>query len=134
MTRKLLLSIALIASVLFENPAVACLAPNFERWVFVEQRPVEIPSGLTLVRVDVPASIETWGMIELTVLEGDVPLRVGSRLLISPGIDSSCSRWGAVGRRAYALGVITFDEDGRGFFAAIQQRNPDYEQDRRGRP
>ncbi|HYJ52394.1 MAG TPA: hypothetical protein VEW04_04415 [Allosphingosinicella sp.] len=127
MNRKALLSVALVGAFIAEHPASACMAPNFEQWVFVESRPGEVPYGLTLIQVEVPATIDRWGMIEVAVIDGDMPWHAGSRLRINPGSYSSCSRWGVVGRRAYVLGVMTFGEQGEPFLAVVQQPNPNYE-------
>jgi len=129
MTRFIQALVIGFCAALGATPADACLAWNFERWVFIGTPPADVPDGLIRIRVDVPDKIEAWGMIEVNVVEGEHAVREGDRIRISPGLWTSCSRWGVTGSPAYVIGVLSIDSAGRRFLAAVQQRRPDHEQD-----
>lgn len=124
MNRKVQIAATLV-SLAVASPAQACLASNFEDWVFVKNRPASVPKGLSLVRVRVPQQLTAWEVTEFDLLETQDHWYAAKRIKVSPGIESSCSRWGRTGGPAYALGVMTFDEKGNWMLAAVQQPNPE---------
>lgn len=102
------------------SPANACMARNFERWVFLERPPVEVADGLEVLEVEAPKDLSEWKIVEVEVRYRDSPNR-RSIVRVNPGPYTSCSRWGITGRRAFVTGVLTYGLDGRQFFAAVQR-------------
>lgn len=105
-------------------PAEACMAANFETWVFVSTPPRDVPRGLSVFEVVVPVKVQDFKQVEVDLVPRSYyrePGYLEPKLRISAGRWSSCSRWGVTGRRAFVVGILTYDALGQEFLAAVQQ-------------
>lgn len=104
-------------------PAHACMARKFEDWVFAPTPPTNVPIGLMVLKVVPPTNIidGPWNAIEVKLAEPVVGYD-GKVIWISPGLYSTCSRWGTVGKTAYVVGHWSVDKEGRELFSALDQK------------
>jgi hypothetical protein len=120
--RTALAYLACAAGVFAASPAHACWSVESNRVVFTREPPANVPSGLSVFKVEVPSNLrqDDYYPIEVRVLDG--PKVVADRLLIIPGRWTECTAWGAIAGSVYVMGTLTCSADGKVFLTAVQRR------------
>jgi hypothetical protein len=109
-----------IALVLTASPVAAqCPYGGYDRYVFFRERPVGIPEGLLLVKVD-PAGVDRTGRVK--ILEPDDGLRGLSTIRVEAGQLAECGGWGALDQPVYMVGVLERKGAGEVYFKALVMR------------
>lgn len=115
--------VAAVISCAAPTLADACMAPEFERHVFLNRLPKNIPEEIEWARVRFTVSAKSYeaGEIVVDVIESTLGGSV-KKLRVKPLLVSSCSRIGKTEGAAYVIGLITSDE--RGDFLVPVETSP----------
>ncbi|HYD38378.1 MAG TPA: hypothetical protein VEA60_12235 [Allosphingosinicella sp.] len=84
-------------------PAPACMAEPLPDAVLFDSRPARPPAGYSVIEVVGPVSPEHAERIRVTVVDPERRRRIGATAWLVPEQMSSCTDWGRLGSRAFAV-------------------------------
>lgn len=121
------MTLATLAICTVPQAANACRTTSSETYVFLEQAPAFVPEDAELFEVEVPENLgpgwSGWQPRKVHILQR-TPRQWGfDKLMLDPGLQTSCSRWGVTTGTAYVVGKLKREADGSYSLAAIQMRS-----------